>query len=361
MSVERFTRARDLLLAADRSDAGFDVIAAEIVRAFHLITTFSWCAVLTTDPDTFLPSGGVIEGFPPEACTPFWDNELLDPDFNKFNVLARSTDPVATLADAVDGALERSPRFRDVYAPLGAADELRVVFGSERSCVAIGAFVRAERDGTFTRAELDDVRRLVPIVTAVLRRAVGRFHARASEMAPVVVMLDVDGEVAHMSVGARQVLAELAQEVEPSEVPTSVRAAATRARWARTPTNLVTRVRGRSGEWMRLHVTPMEGDANLVAVTIEPAHPADLVPILLESYALTQRETEIVLALARGLSTKEIGAELCISAHTVRDHLKAIYEKADVSSRGELIASLYSNHIMERFHAAVSVYSPGSE
>ncbi|WP_208029442.1 helix-turn-helix transcriptional regulator [Rhabdothermincola sediminis] len=180
-------------------------------------------------------------------------------------------------------------------------------------------------------------------------------------MAPVVVMLDVNGEVAHMSMGARQVLAELAQEVEPSEVPTSVRAAATRARWARTSTNLVIRVRGRSGEWMRLHVTPMEGDANLVAVTIEPAHPGDLVPILLESYGLTQRETEIVLALARGLSIKEIGAELCISAHTVRDHLKAIYEKAGVSSRGELIASLYSNHIMERFHAAVSVYSPGGE
>lgn len=354
MGVEQFSRARDILLSADASEAGLEAVAAEINRAFHVVTAFSWSAVMTTDPATILPSGGVVEGFPPDACAPFWDNELLDPDFNKFNALTRSTDPVVTLAEAVDGDLTRSPRYTKVYESLGVADELRVAFGAEGACLAIGTFVRAEADGLFAPGELADVRELVPVATTVLRRALGRVSQQVSQLAPAVVLLDGNGDVVQMSQGAQRVLDELYQDVDETGLPTIVRAAATRARWGRTATNLATRLRGRDGQWMRLHVSPMEGDAGTVAITIEPAHPNDLVPILLESYGLTQRETEIVLALARGLSTKEIGAELLISPHTVRDHLKAVYEKAGVSSRGELVGGLYANHVMEHFHSAVT-------
>jgi DNA-binding CsgD family transcriptional regulator len=98
----------------------------------------------------------------------------------------------------------------------------------------------------------------------------------------------------------------------------------------------------------------MQDDAGTVAVTVEAARPGDLVHILLESYELTPRETDIALLLCRGLSTKEIAAELLISTHTVRDHVKAVYDKADVSSRGELVATLFSTHVLEPMHAAIS-------
>ncbi|MBT8241151.1 MAG: helix-turn-helix transcriptional regulator, partial [Acidimicrobiia bacterium] len=55
----------------------------------------------------------------------------------------------------------------------------------------------------------------------------------------------------------------------------------------------------------------------------------------------------------RGIGTKEIAAELSISVHTVRDHLKSIFDKANVNSRGELVAGLFTNHFLERFHASV--------
>jgi hypothetical protein len=55
-------------------------------------------ALLLTDTDSMLPFGGVVEGLDPSQCTPFWDNELLDPDFAKFTSLARSAEPVATLS-----------------------------------------------------------------------------------------------------------------------------------------------------------------------------------------------------------------------------------------------------------------------
>jgi len=86
---------------------------------------------------------------------------------------------------------------------------------------------------------------------------------------------------------------------------------------------------------------------------IETARRSDLLPILLESYDLTARESEVVLLLSRGLPTKEIAAELCISAHTVNDHIKVIFSKVGVSSRGELVAKLFSEHVIEPFHEQV--------
>lgn len=74
---------------------------------------------------------------------------------------------------------------------------------------------------------------------------------------------------------------------------------------------------------------------------------------LLESHGLTQREVEIVILLARGLATKDVAAELTLSPHTVRDHIKTIFEKTGVNSRGELVARLFAEHLLEAFHAAV--------
>jgi DNA-binding NarL/FixJ family response regulator len=71
------------------------------------------------------------------------------------------------------------------------------------------------------------------------------------------------------------------------------------------------------------------------------------------SVVLTEREVEIVLLLARGLGTKDIAAELSLSAHTVRDHVKTIFDKAGVNSRGELVARVFSEHLLDGFHAAV--------
>lgn len=86
-------------------------------------------------------------------------------------------------------------------------------------------------------------------------------------------------------------------------------------------------------------------------LTIQPAAPNDIVQVLLDSYGLTARETEIALCVCRALSTKDIAAELIISAHTVRDHIKVILAKAGVASRGELMAKLLNGHMFDRFHA----------
>lgn len=52
---------------------------------------------------------------------------------------------------------------------------------------------------------------------------------------------------------------------------------------------------------------------------------------------LSDRETQILRLIAKGLSFKEAGAALGISPHTVAVHLKRIYRKLAVHSRGEAV------------------------
>jgi DNA-binding NarL/FixJ family response regulator len=52
---------------------------------------------------------------------------------------------------------------------------------------------------------------------------------------------------------------------------------------------------------------------------------------------LSERETEIVVFAARGLSNRQIGTELSISESTVKRHLANVYLKIGVGSRSEAV------------------------
>lgn len=54
------------------------------------------------------------------------------------------------------------------------------------------------------------------------------------------------------------------------------------------------------------------------------------------SHGLSERETEIMLYIAKGYSKPFIAEKLFITDNTVRTHVKRIYEKIDVHSKREL-------------------------
>lgn len=54
--------------------------------------------------------------------------------------------------------------------------------------------------------------------------------------------------------------------------------------------------------------------------------------------SLTEREQEVLAAVARGERSKEVAARLGISERTVKAHLASIYQKLDVDSRAAAIA-----------------------
>lgn len=62
---------------------------------------------------------------------------------------------------------------------------------------------------------------------------------------------------------------------------------------------------------------------------------------------LTQREMEVLRLAARGLTNKEIGAELYISPRTVQVHLANIFEKLSVGSRTEAVMAALAQGLLK--------------
>lgn len=58
-------------------------------------------------------------------------------------------------------------------------------------------------------------------------------------------------------------------------------------------------------------------------------------PDLLPHVQLTERESEVLLRVAKGFTLPEIGVQLGLSRHTIADYVKQIYRKLNVSSRAE--------------------------
>lgn len=61
----------------------------------------------------------------------------------------------------------------------------------------------------------------------------------------------------------------------------------------------------------------------------------------------TQRQLEILESVTRGLSNPDIAKQLGISADAVKQHLNAIYQKLDVSTRTEAITVALRRHLLK--------------
>lgn len=71
--------------------------------------------------------------------------------------------------------------------------------------------------------------------------------------------------------------------------------------------------------------------AHFTAVRSRPQPAVAEVPAV----SLTERETDVLLRVAKGFTLPEIGEQLGLSRHTIADYVKQIYRKLNVSSRAE--------------------------
>jgi DNA-binding CsgD family transcriptional regulator len=103
------------------------------------------------------------------------------------------------------------------------------------------------------------------------------------------------------------------------------------------------RLRGSDGRWLVAQAAPFLARAEVsgsVVLTVEPARSETLAPLLMYAHGLSARERDVAALLIDGLGTKEIAGTLFISAHTVRDQVKALFSKVALNRRRDLVSSL---------------------
>jgi DNA-binding CsgD family transcriptional regulator len=345
-------------IAQHLADADADTLFDELAARLEPIVPFDASLFFGTDPATLLATFPArIDGVANNQCHSYWQREFLVEDVNLFRDLARAPVPADTLWFATDSLPARSARYREFLRPERYGDELRVAFRVASSAWGVASLMRGAEAPPFSREEAALVAALSQPVGQALRRAAlsGTPTPPLAPAAPGLMLFDRDGELLSASNEARLWLGELHEPpIGPRPfghaLPTEVIGVLARARAladGRSNTPARVRLRSPSGRWLLLHATSLrdaEGEQGSVAVVVEPAHSEEIAPIIVEAYALTPREQEVTSLIARGAGTAEIAATLFLSPHTVRDHVKAAFEKVGVSTRGELTAKLFAEH-----------------
>jgi DNA-binding CsgD family transcriptional regulator len=237
-----------------------------------------------------------------------------------------------------------------VLAPLGVSDELRAVLtvdGISWGWLVLFRFSAS----TFTTAEAASVEQLVPHLARAWRAALLAANSGTIPLdaAPAVVVVDEAGRVDALTPAAQDLLDQLPRgRTGPtpdvlSALAVSTRAAASHEPPAPGPDRTMTRTMlpGADGSWVLLEAASLSGPRELVAVTIRRARRSEIGELLLRTYGLTNRETQVALAVLRHETNQEIASALSISAWTVQDHLKAIFAKTGVRARRELAIKLF--------------------
>jgi DNA-binding CsgD family transcriptional regulator len=361
MPSEVRRRRNELVLRAQRVDDPVDLFAEASARLRGLVP-FDAAVWLATDPGTGLPTAPTLidnlelEG-EEEQCSQVWRREFLVADVLLYRDIARAEVPAAALRATVADP-RQSARYLEFLDPLGFSDELRAVLRVGENPWGAINLLRRRGQPPFTEAETE----LVASLSAPLGEAL-RIRARPVEVLggfvpggrPGVLLFDRHGGLRSANEEARTWLAELPHEQDlPSDLGVGVPmwllgtvfGALAVARGVGDGTAR-SRVRTRRGTWLVCHASLLcdaQGVLTGVAVVIEPATAAEVASIVVQAYDLTDREQQITRLIARGAGTTVIADELSLSAHTVRDHVKAIFAKVGVSSRGELVARLFADH-----------------
>jgi DNA-binding CsgD family transcriptional regulator len=227
---------------------------------------------------------------------------------------------------------------------MGIEHELRAAVRERDTTWGFLHLFRGPGRRDFDADEAATVERFARGLAPVLRDAlVGEQSAPAPAAGgPALILLDSRNRLVEGTTGGREWAADLRDaELDGDAVPDVF---VTLAIWARSllaqgsDTVARARVPGANGTWYT--ASAMCTDRDRVAVVLQPAPPAELVSLMLSRFRLTRAERQITELVLAGRSTRQIADELVVSPHTVQDHLKAVFAKAQVRSRRDLVARL---------------------
>ncbi len=224
------------------------------------------------------------------------------------HLLRRSRKLSTGTTDAPRSEVAGSIRINELLRPLGLVHELRGAFRVDQSCWGVGSLFR-EGAGDFSDREVEFLAAVTAALAAATPAAAAWLHSL--------------------------------EEAAPGQFSMVLHALVAQAR-AATGGTARARMRDVDFGWVILQASRLitGDDPQQMVVTVEPATTRQLLALLLSAYGLTPREQEVCLELMAGSPGPDIARHLFISPHTVHDHLKSIFDKVGVNSRGELVARL---------------------
>ncbi|GAA0610806.1 helix-turn-helix transcriptional regulator [Kribbella sandramycini] len=308
----------------------------------------------TSDPATNLLCGAVMHDLEEMSTESFVQAEYGAPDYNHFVDLAHRPVGVSILAEATEGKPELSRRYRELLSKSDIPHEMRGALRSGGRMWGVVTLYRSNGRSGFSPGEAAFMHRIEAVLARGLRRGliVGDLQRAQRSSAAAVVILNAADQVVSATEAAEERFRQLGGDLW-SRLPVAVGSVLAAARGDGGQWVPEMRIRSLAGEWLTLHGARVRGPEGLttdVAVTISVAGPADIIPLVVEAYGLTEREQTVVQQVLSGGSTAEIAKRLHLSPYTVQDHLKAIFDKVNVSSRRELMSRIFFDHYVGRLH-----------
>ncbi|MFC4374723.1 LuxR C-terminal-related transcriptional regulator [Nocardia halotolerans] len=350
--------AMDALLAAIDTAGDAHELFARTSTRLRRIVAFDAAVWVATDPVNGLTTAPVrVENLHEGGCGAYWESELFAEHVNLFRELAVAPVPVAGLRAVTGDRPSLSPLYRGFMRPRGFDDELRAVLRVDGQGWGQVSLFRERGRPAFEAAEIAALHTLSAPMAGRLR-GVSRPQVAGppGAHAPGLLLFAADGALLSINDEARELLAQMPpgpSTTTPSglelPLPVWILSTAGRARLtgAGAGAGARIRIRATTGHWLVCHASQLRGASgapDTTALVIAHAAPSDIAALVVAAYELTPRELEVTELIAAGLSTAEIAARLFVSAHTVRDHVKSVFDKAGVSSRGELVATLFNDY-----------------
>jgi DNA-binding CsgD family transcriptional regulator len=345
LSEHAANRARERLEALAKAGLDCDEARREAIAVLRPTVGFDrWCWPLT-DPGSALSTSGIAE-FDLWAELPRIAALEEHGDVTSKPSLALGDRASVTLSAATGGDLARSVRWHECLRPYGVGDELMTVCRDRHGCWASVELMRSSDDRSFGEDEAWLLHELAPTLAALVRNGLrSRPDAPGPERStppPATLIVDAELRPTSWTPTFRDWLREL--PTGPDTLPPAVYELGTRVL---TPPDgahglpASVRVRTRAGHWAVIEGSRLEGESHGdAAITIRGATVDETFDLLAKAHDLTRRERQLVTLMLDGLATKQLAAALCISPHTVQDHLKAIFAKTGLRSRRELVSHL---------------------